>query len=53
MTACCSAMPTSKARVGWALANLSTPVPDGIAAVIAQTFGSSSASFANVSPNKL
>jgi dihydroorotase len=49
VTACSSAMPTSKARSGCAIANLSTPVPDGIAAVIAQIFGSFSASLASVS----
>ena len=32
VTACCSAMPTSKQRSGNALANRSSPVPDGMAA---------------------
>ena len=35
VTACCSAMPTSKLRLGNFLANASSPVPDGIAALIA------------------
>ena len=44
VTACCSAMPTSKARSGKRAPNASTPVPEGMAAVMAQTAGSRSAS---------
>ena len=44
-------MPTSKKRSECARANLSRPVPDGIAAVIAQIRGSASASRASASPN--
>ncbi len=42
VTACCSAMPTSKVRVGNAWPNRSSPVPDGMAAVIATTLSSRS-----------
>jgi hypothetical protein len=44
VTPCCSAMPTSKLRSGKRSANLSRPVPDGIAAVMATIFSSASAS---------
>ncbi len=40
VTACCSAMPTSKVRSGNCASILSSPVPEGIAAVIATTFSS-------------
>lgn len=43
VTACCSAMPTSKVRLGKRLPKRSTPVPPGIAAVIAQTVRSCAA----------
>ena len=43
VTACCSAMPTSNVLAGWAFWNLSSPVPDGMAAVMATTLSSSSA----------
>jgi hypothetical protein len=39
VTACCSAMPTSKVRSGMRLANLSSPVPEGMAAVMATILG--------------
>ena len=39
VTACCSAMPTSKKRSGYFLANFSSPVPEGIAAALAQARG--------------
>jgi hypothetical protein len=51
VTACCSAMPTSKVRVGKALPKMSTPVPDGIAAVMATTLSSRSACLTRESPN--
>lgn len=35
--ACCSAIPTSKVRLGNLLPNLSIPVPPGMAAVMAHT----------------
>jgi hypothetical protein len=41
VTACCSAMPTSKVRVGKRAAKRSTPVPSGIAPVTATILGSS------------
>ena len=44
VTACCSAMPTSKQRFGNFLANMSRLVPDGIAALIATMRSSASAS---------
>ena len=44
VTACCSAMPTSKQRSGKRSANMSRPVPDGMAAVMATIFLSASAS---------
>jgi len=49
VTACSSAMPTSNVRSGCTLANLSRPVPSGIAAVMATIFGSRLASSINVS----
>ena len=49
VTACCSAMPTSKVRSGKRLPNRSRPVPDGIAAVMATMVGSRSASAINAS----
>ena len=51
VTACCSAMPTSKVRVGKRLAKRSSPVPPGIAAVIATTRASASASAISASAN--
>ena len=51
VTACCSAMPTSKWRSGNFLAKMSVDVPDGMAAVIAQILSSVSPSFAKVWPN--
>ena len=51
VTPCCSAMPTSKTRVGKTLAIVLTPVPDGIAAVTATTLGSASASIVRAWPN--
>ena len=39
VTACCSAIPTSKNRFGYMFRNLLSPVPSGMAAVIATTFG--------------
>ena len=50
---CCSAMPTSKQRSGNALPKRSSPVPDGIAAVIATMVGSRSASAISASANTL
>src|ERR1700761_4127424 len=44
VTACCSAMPTSKVRLGNLSPNRLRPVPDGIAAVIATMRSSASAS---------
>ena len=38
VTACCSAIPTSNVRFGNFFANISTPVPDGIAPVIATIY---------------
>ena len=43
VTACCSAMPTSKVRVGNSLANRSSPVPEGMAAVTATILSSGAA----------
>ncbi|MNV72678.1 hypothetical protein D3C71_1657860 [compost metagenome] len=40
VTACCSAMPTSKVRSGKACPNRSRPVPVGMAAVMATIEGS-------------
>ena len=51
VTACCSAMPTSKVRSGKAFSNRSTPVPDGIAAVMATMRSSFFASAISASPN--
>ena len=42
-------MPTSSIRSGSAFANLSSPVPSGIAAVMATIFGSFLASWISVS----
>ncbi len=53
VTACCSAMPTSKVRSGNSFWNRSTPVPDGIAAVIATMVSSFFASLIRLSPNTL
>ena len=50
VTACCSAIPTSKKRSGNLRANAATPVPSGIAAVIATIVLSCSASSTNVFP---
>ena len=44
VTACCSAMPTSKQRSGKALPKWSSPVPSGMAAVIATILSSRLAS---------
>ena len=51
VTACCSAMPTSKVRSGKRLPKISTPVPDGMAAVMATILESSSARFTSSEPN--
>src|ERR1700753_1530975 len=51
VTACCSAMPTSKVRSGKTFWKISIPVPPGIAAVMPTMVGSFSASFTSVSPN--
>ena len=45
------ANPTLKKRSGKASANLLSPVPEGIAAVIAQIVGSRSASWTSCAPN--
>src|SRR5215469_5520745 len=47
VTACCSAMPTSKQRFGNFSPKRFSPVPDGIAAVIATMRSSASASLIN------
>ena len=47
----CSAMPTSKVRSGNALLKMSTPVPDGIAAVMATILSSFCASLTRLWPN--
>ena len=51
VTACCSAMPTSKVRSGNRSWNGSSPVESGIAAVIATTSGRASASLISASVN--
>ena len=51
VTACPSAIPTSKKRSGCAFANTPVPVPLGIAAVMATSFSFSSASSASPFPN--
>src|SRR3954463_1955731 len=48
VTACCSAIPTSKQRFGNFSPNKLRPVPDGIAAVIATMRSSASASVVSV-----
>ena len=48
-TACCSQMPTSNVRSGNLFAKRSSPVPSGIAAVIATIRSSFAASSASVS----
>ena len=53
VTACCSAMPTSKQRLGNSFSNRSSPVPDGIAAVTATILASLRASLIRLSPNTL
>ena len=53
VTACCSAIPTSKVRSGNRFPNASSPVPDGIAAVIATMVGSRSASAISALANTL
>ncbi len=53
VTACCSAMPTSKQRLGNSFSNRSSPVPDGIAAVTATILSSLRASLIRLSPNTL
>ena len=50
VTACCSAMPTSKKRSGKRCANSSRPVDDAIAAVIATIRSSASAASQSASP---
>ena len=49
VTACCSAIPTSKNLFSNFSLNLLRPVPDGMAAVIAVIFSLSSAILHNVS----
>ena len=51
VTACPSAMPTSKNRSGHFFWKMLVPVPEGIAAVIATRSGCSSASAVIASPN--
>ena len=51
VTACCSAMPTSKQRSGNRSWNGSSPVESGMAAVMATSSGCSSPSFTRVSLN--
>ncbi len=51
VTACCSAMPTSKNRSGNRSANGSRPVESGMAAVMATSSGCSSASLMIASVN--
>ncbi len=51
VTACCSQMPTSTNRSGWRVQKQLVPVPSGMAAVMAMTRASSSASMHRVSPN--
>ena len=53
VTACCSAMPTSKVRSGNRLAKRSRPVPLGMAAVTATMRSSASASWISASANTL
>ena len=50
VTACCPAMPTSKTRARKRFAMMSTPVPAGIAAVIATIRGSRAASSVRALP---
>ena len=50
LTACCSAMPTSKKRSGYALAKPVRPVPPAIAAVMATTRSSCAASAVRALP---
>ena len=49
VTPCCSAIPTSKQRLGYRCAKVASPVPSGIAAVTAQMRGSAAAAFNNTS----
>ena len=51
VTACCSAIPTSKTRSGWSSANSLSPVGMSIAAVIATTSSRSRATPSRASPN--
>ena len=51
VTACPSAMPTSKNRRGWAAAKAVKPVPSAMAAVMAQICASWSASTFSSCPN--
>src|SRR5689334_16788202 len=51
VTACCSAMPTSKARVGIAFIMMLSDEPEGIAGVMPTIFGFFSASSTIVCPN--
>ena len=51
VTACCSAMPTSKNRSGNRSLNGNSPVESGIAAVSATTSGRCSASLMSASVN--
>ena len=50
-TPCCSAIPTSKVRLGNTFPNLLIPVPSGIAAVIPTIFSFSFARSIRVSAN--
>ena len=51
VTACCSAMPTSKQRSGKAFWKMLRPVPSSMAAVMATILGSRRASSVRVLPN--
>ena len=51
VTACCSAMPTSKNRSGKRSSNGSRPVESGMAAVMATSSGRCSASLMSASVN--
>ena len=52
VTACCSAMPTSKKRSGYRSAKPSSPVEEAIAAVMATTLGSAAAASSSASPKR-
>ena len=51
VTPCCSAIPTSKHRLGYLSANKFNPVPSGIAAVTAHILESCAACFNKLSAN--